>query len=261
MGHTRLGRLARTRRWLQVIGLLQAGATAAQIARATMIAAEQGFKAAANDPGLQQAFWLLTQLPLAARSPHFVERLREAGLQVSDKPSLMELMSSFSQAVETRTTRSGGRSDVGEMAEASAVEVLSRFMKPRTQNLFGTTSQDLQSALAGVGTHRQFSNLSQDFFANFTRRCLDYFVSREVANHVGPGERFPTLQGKRGFDEALQLHSVQASKIVEEFSGGWFSKTNWEKEGISRDAARDFLHVAMKKLVSELKQGASPDEA
>jgi len=103
MGHTRLGRLARTRRWLQVIGLLQAGATAAQVARATMIAAEQGFTAAANDPGLQQAFWLLTQLPLAARSAQFVERLREAGLQVSDRGNCRARSSRRIRPSPTRT--------------------------------------------------------------------------------------------------------------------------------------------------------------
>lgn len=260
MGHTRLGKLARTRRWLQVIGMLQAGASAAQVARATMIAAELGFTAAANDQGLLQTFWLLTQLPLAARSPAFVENLREAGLPVSDKPSPMELLSSFSQAVDSIAAKTGRRTDVGEMAETAALEVLTHYMEPRTKNLFGTTTQDVQSALASAGTNRQFSMLAQRFFANFTRRCLDYFVSREVANHVGPGQRFPTLQGKRSFDEALEAHSNQASRIVEDFAGGWFSKTNWEKQGISREAAKGFLHVAMKKLVSELKQGATRDD-
>jgi hypothetical protein len=65
-----------------------------------MIAAEQGFTAAASDAGLQQAFWLLTQLPLAARNSDFVERLREAGLPVSDKPSLLA-------AARERTTGGG----------------------------------------------------------------------------------------------------------------------------------------------------------
>ena len=49
MGHTRLGDLPRTRRWGEVVGLLACGASTAQVANATMDAAERGLNLAAEE--------------------------------------------------------------------------------------------------------------------------------------------------------------------------------------------------------------------
>ena len=38
------------------------------------------------------AFWLLTQIPEAARQSNFSERLWELGLTVSSKPTLLEIV-------------------------------------------------------------------------------------------------------------------------------------------------------------------------
>lgn len=68
MGHVRLGNLPRTRKWQEVVGLIEGGAGTAQVANATTTAAEKGLNLAAKDKGLVETVWLLTQLPLAARS-------------------------------------------------------------------------------------------------------------------------------------------------------------------------------------------------
>ena len=87
MGHIRLGKLARTRRWQEVIDLVGGSGSAAAVAGATLDAADQELSAAANDPGVLRAFWLLTQLPDAARSEDFGAALRDLGLEVSDAPT------------------------------------------------------------------------------------------------------------------------------------------------------------------------------
>lgn len=76
MGHIRLGNLPRTRKWQQVVALIEGGAGTAQIANATITAAEKGLKLAAEDKGLVETIWLLTQLPLAARSDNFAQALQ-----------------------------------------------------------------------------------------------------------------------------------------------------------------------------------------
>lgn len=259
MGHTRLGNLPRTRRWGEVVGLLACGAGTAQVANATMTAAERGLNLAAEDKALVETVWLLTQLPLAARAKNlkgFVSALRQAGLQVSDEPGVMEVVGAFSDAIDTRVSNNGGRTDLGEMAQMAASETIAKVVGTRTQSLFGTQPQDVQKALAGLATNRQFSELARQFFSRVTNRCLNYFLSRAVTYHLGEGKRFATLAQQAEFSKALEIHCRQASKIVEDFSGGWFSKTNWEQGGISREDARGFAHVAMRKLVDELKAGA-----
>src|ERR1035437_7015751 len=100
MGHTRLGRLPRTRKWQEVIGLVGAGADTADIAAATLYASMRGLKDAARDPALLRSFWLLTQLPLCARKADFVEELAHVGVSVTGEPTLMELVGGFSDAVD-----------------------------------------------------------------------------------------------------------------------------------------------------------------
>jgi len=260
MGHTRLGDLPRTRKWQQVVALIEGGAGTAQVANATMRAAERGFRLAAEDKGVVETIWLLTKLPLAAKSEDFAGALRNVGLEVSHTPGLMEIVGAFSDAVDRRLANNNGRTDLGEMAQMAASETMSKVIGSRTQSLFGTTPDDVKQAFSKLATNKQFSIFARDFFARLTNKCLDYFVSKAISYHVGEGRRFPTLAQQGDFTKALATHCYEASKIVEEFSGGWFSKTNWEKGGISRQDAARFAHVAMKKIVAELKEGAQPDE-
>lgn len=259
MGHIRLGSLPRTRKWQQVVALIEGGAGAAQVANATIAAAEKGWTQAVEDKGLVETLWLLTQLPLAGRSKDFAGALRSAGLQVSDSPSLMEVVGALSDAIDGRLALNGGRTDLGEMAQMAAAETLSKEVGLRTRSLFGTTPEDVQNAFSTLATHQQFSGFARQFFARLTTKRLDYFLSRAMAQHVGEGRRFATLAQQAAFSKALEQHCVEASRIVEEFSGGWFAKTHWEKGGISRQDAAGFTHVAMKKLLAELKEGARAD--
>lgn len=260
MGHVRLGNLPRTRKWQQVVALLEGGAGTAQVANATVTAAEQGLKLASEDKGLVETIWLLTQLPLAAKTDNFAEALRTVGLAISDSPSLLEVVGAFSDAVDKRLANNGGRTDLGEMAQMAASEMMTQFIGSKTQNLFGTTPEDVKNAFSSLATNRQFSIFARDFFARLTDKCLDYFVCRAIAHNVGEGRRFRTLAQEAEFKKALGTHSYEASRIVEDFSGGWFSKTNWENKGISRKDAAGFAHVAMKKIVAELKEGAHTND-
>lgn len=258
MGHLRLGELPRTRKWQQVVALIDGGAGTAQIANATISAAEKGLRLAGEDAGLVETLWLLAQLPLAARSDDFAGSLRDVGIEVGDTPTLMEVVGAISDAVDRRLASIGGRTDLGEMAEMAAAETLSRIIGERTQSLFGTTADDVKRELQRLATNRQFSGFTRAFFARLTERYLDYFLSRSLTLHVGEGKRFASLAQQAEFSKALGTHCHEASAIVEEFSGGWFSKTNWERGGISRTDAAGFAHVAMQKLAAELKRGARP---
>jgi hypothetical protein len=255
VGHIRLGELPRTRKWGEVVDLIAAEGDAASIAAATMRAADEGFQRAAKDEGVGRAIWLLTQLPLAARRDDFRERLKALGLVVTSAPGLPDLIGAYSDAVDSHMRRSGGRTDLGEIAQMAAAETLASTLGARTQTLFGAGPEDVRIALAGLATTRQFGQLARSFVANFTRRFLTFYLSRELPNHVGGSRRFANSSEQAEFDKALDLHCRQASRIVEDFAGGWFSKTNWER-GIGPADARSFAWVALKKVRAELRRGA-----
>jgi hypothetical protein len=253
MGHQHLGTLSRSRKWRDVIELISAGANVEEVAAATSAAAEQQMGDASDDTAVKHAVWLLTQIPIAARKEDFVVELRKLNLAVGDTPTLLEVVSSMSGAIDRHVARNGGRTDLGEMAQLSAVESLDAIAGRELSDLFGSSAQKTKAALAGLGTVKQFAVLSRDFFSRLTRRQLDYFLSRQLSQHVGLQSRFRTLREHRDFIKALDLHCRETSRIIKEFSGEWFSKTTYEG-GITEAKAGHFAHVAFKKMREELRQ-------
>ena len=259
MGHIRLGTLPRTQQWIQVLDLIGGGAGSPDVAAATMDASQRGLIRAAEDPGLVYTVWLLTQVPLAARSKDFVGRLRKLGLDVSDSPSLLEVVGAFTGAVDAHLHRTGGRTDLGEMAQMAASEALVALGTPANGDLFETTAPDVQQTIKSFSTAKQFSTLAREFFARLSRKYLTYFISRELSNYVSGDGRFSNIDSHAAFNKGLDLHCRQASRIIEEFSGGWFSKANYQG-GITQVKAAEFVHVALKKLRAELAKGQSSGE-
>jgi hypothetical protein len=259
MGHIRLGALPKTQKWNQVVGLIANGADVERIAAASADAAEHGLERASQDEGLAHAFWLLTQIPQAARQSNFSERLWELGLTVSSKPTLLEIVAAFTRAVDGHLREKGKRSDLGEMAQHAASETLASVAGRELPSLFGPTPTDVQKALAKLGTSDRFSIIARDFFSRVTSRSLGYFLSRELSKHVGPGKRFATISEHSDFNAALDLHCREASRIIKEFSGGWYGKTLQQEREITHDAARKFAHIAFKKLRTELRKRRDAD--
>ena len=106
MGHIRLGRLPATKRWQQVVALLSEGASVEQIAGASAEAAQSSLKHARDDTAVLQSFWLLTQIPLAARSPDFPHSLQRLGLGIGVSPSLFDVLGAFAAAVDRQSEKS-----------------------------------------------------------------------------------------------------------------------------------------------------------
>ena len=236
MGHQHLGKLPKTRRWLQVIDLISGGADVRDVAAATSAAAEQQMTDASNDPGVRHSVWLLTQIPLAARTDDFGSRLRQLGLAVSDDATLLEISTAAMGAVDGYIAKAGGRSDLGEYASLSMVESLDAVVGRQIGDLFGASPAKTKSVLAGFATEAQFAVLARDFFSRLARHVLSYFLTRELSQHVGVGRRFRTLQDHQVFQEALDLHCRESSRIIKEFAGQWFSKQVF-LGGINEDQA------------------------
>jgi hypothetical protein len=260
VGHIRLGTLPKSRKWNQVVGLIADGADVEHIAAASADAAESVLDRASDDIGLAHAFWLLTQIPLAARQADFPNRLRALGLDgLSVEPTLIEIIAAFGRAVDRHVHATGRRTDLGEMAQHAASETLASLAGRELPSLFGPTAADVQLALGKLGTSSRFSLVARDFFSRLTNRSLGYFLSRELSTHVGPTKRFAAIGEHSEFNAALDLHCRQASRIIKEFSGGWYGKTLYEKKEISQDDARKFARIAFKKLRAELRKRSDSD--
>lgn len=248
----RLGALPRTPRWREVVALLRdVKSSTAQIVSATAVAARVGLERAKGDEGLSYSFWLLCQIPLAARQDSFAGALRSVGLDVPDAPSAFDIAACFTQAVDSHLRLTGGRTDIGEMAQMAAAESLTSLPAGGEKGLFSTPAEDVQNAFRAHSTKTRFGYFAQDFFARFVNRLLAYHLSRELSNHVGPNQRFASISEHEQFKKGLERYCRQAARIVREYAGAWYSKTNYVS-GITLLKAKRFVAHAMGKLSDEL---------
>ncbi len=178
MGHVRLGKLRTSRKWRQVVALLERNANVAEIADAVSVAAEGELLSARGDPVLASTVWLLTQLPLAARSERFAAELASLGFTPGSEQSLLSVVAGLSRAVDSQISNANHRTDFGELARQAAAESLSTLVGARLPGLFGTSAADFQIELAKFATRDRFAVLTRDFFARLTFKTLDYYVSR-----------------------------------------------------------------------------------
>jgi len=112
-----------------------------------------------------------------------------------------------------------------------------------------------QETLRTFTTAKELSALAQEFFTRVTGKYITYFLSCELSNYVGPDSRFSNIDRHAEFNSGLDLYCRQASRIIEQFSWGWFSKGNFAGP-ITQKKAGGYVHIALKKLRAELAEGA-----
>lgn len=251
MGHLRLGKLPAGKKWKQVVELLRVGASVGELAASTADAAEKELDEAKGDPALAYTVWLLTQLPLAARSPQYRERLVELGFETGADQSALALTAGFAQAVDRNADRRG-RTDLGELARQAASESLASLIGATTPSMFGSSAENLQRELGRLASKDRFAGLARDFFARLTQKTLEFYISRELPQHVGPRNRITSIEQQIEFRTALERHCREASLIVEEFAGGWYSKSNF-RHTLTPATAQGFADYALTKMRDELR--------
>lgn len=269
MGHQRLGDIPKTQRWDAVVARVAAGGggggaggpaggggalvnEVGSVASEVLDAAEQGLDAAVNDPGLRFTFYTLTQIVLAARQPDWESELASLRIHLSAESSLFDLTSDVQTIIDDHIQRVGRRTDISEMAQKAAGEAIASLAGPRAKTLFGSGPEELKDAIHELSTKKGFSRLGQKFFGRFMCRFLNFYLSRITPQQVG-SERLTNTGALSEFNEALDTHCHQSARIVRDFCGEWYSKTEFQK-GITLEDTSGFMAIVVKKLQAELRK-------
>lgn len=252
MGHIRLGTLSQSKKWRDVIGLIDSDASLEDVAAEAAHASERNLKNASDDPTFQFVTGLMVRLPLLARAPGFEDAMADLGVGDNALQSVPALLASLSMAIDRNAFETGYSSDAGDLARSALLESLSVQLRDRLPSLLEPTPQEIRKALASFSSGQNFADLARDFFARLSYKSLDYFLSRELANHTGSGKRFATDAQRVEFERALSRHTFEASMIVKEFAGGWYGKHVWQQGTLSQDQINRFTRYAFKKMRSEL---------
>jgi hypothetical protein len=243
--------------------------TLAEVADATLDASLDGLELAKGDEGLAHCVYLLVRVTRAAREADFLVALDRAGVPTpagisglpdvpipggADDYRLFDLTCGFTAAVDRHLRDTRARTDVGELAQLAAAESLSALCWGEDEVLFdlkrGGTGGDapaVQEPLRNLSTRNGFARLAHDFFARLIRRYLEYHLSRELPNHVGPNRRFRDVDEHNDFLRALDEHCRRSTRVMREFAGDWYSLHNF-KGDVSVAKARGFAAHALDKV-------------
>ena len=146
MGHVRLGVLPKSRKWRQVVEELRLEAEIDVVASSAAHAADGALRTASNDPSFLHAFWLLTQVPLAARGPGFSQDLLRLGVQVPDHPSLMDLVAGIREPSIAMPANRGAHRPWRD-GSMSAVESFAALVGPSLPSLFEPNPGEVQRSV------------------------------------------------------------------------------------------------------------------
>jgi hypothetical protein len=262
MGHVRLGTLPKTRAWKNVIELIANEADVDEIAAATFEAADKAFESIQNDKGFLETVELMKELAVAAKSDDPLGHLKSIGIDLPDKPDVIDVGIALTDAVDRTIETKGIRSDFNELAHGALSSAVMSHLDERFGPMFPASGDEVLSALADLGKPSEFGRLTRSFFGKATNDSLSYFLSQHLGTQVGADQPFATVNRMDQFEQAMKTHCHEAAEIVERFSGMWFSKNFYLDDGeIESSKTKNFGAYAMTKMRAELKMRADNSDA
>lgn len=253
MGHNRIPVLERTRWWNDVVALLEEGGADDAVVAASARAAESDLLRAADDPVFVEAVRLLLNIPLAARSEAFGEALRDAGLPIGNHPDLLDIVAASTECLDRVRRGTRTRTDFGEIAARALTRTLTECIGDTLPGLFGATAEDVRLSVRRLSWSKGVSAFARTFFGHVVSGSLSCWLDRSLGHQIGEDRRFPTGAARDRFDRELDAYAFEATRIIREFSGGWYGKTLYDRGGLSSESAASFGAVALSKTVAELR--------
>jgi hypothetical protein len=257
MGHVRLGNPPTTRKWREVIDLLNAGdVDVSDIADAVEHASDRSLADAVNDPAFVEALWLFLKVPQAASSDDFAGELRKLHLPVPDNPTVTDLLAAFDEAIEgVRRRNRQSLTDFGLLAKDAAISALQSLISDRNPSLWEATREDERTTLATFASTERFGELAQRFFTNLLDGHLHYFLEREIPCHIGPGSFLQSVADTRYFERSVKGHCAETTVIMRAFARDWLGKNRFHLDkDLSRRDAAGFAAHALTKIRAELSR-------
>ena len=256
MGHERLGRLPKTKRWKNIVADIAlssaSDSSAIEIVEKTSDAIDSRFRRLHLDPGIQDVFSFLLTITVVSRSENPYENLTAFGVDLHGKPATPLTLA---QALSTFLKRGGGSNEYAELAKSAANKALANFYRQETiqADLFGSQEEPF-TVWRKASDGRGFCILAREFFSAFTTNYIKYFLDREASSAI------PSLQARNLFQNNIEAHiddvtshSFETSKITQSFAAGWYNK-NATKELPSSRKTSGFLSVALNKIRDSLSR-------
>lgn len=260
MGHNRGSRLAATARWTNVGALIAASRSVADIAAATVNAAESELATAADNAVFAEWVRLLATIPDAALSQKFSEGLRDLGLRVPDRPLAVDLIAAVGHRLDIVDAGSHTRSDMGELARRAMMGTLAAEFGTQPPGDFGVEPASARSAFGTLATPRGFAAIAETFFGRLAKETLSYWLDRTLSSHVGEGRRFGGFSERSAFDAELARHAGESAGVIRQMSAGWYEQASAAVVPISQQSAQLYATLALRRIYRELAMLRAGDD-
>jgi len=260
MGHVRLGKLPASKKWKEIVQYLADGnISVAELADRIAEACDKSFAVATNDPAFQKALHLLCQIPQAAKQDNISEALAKLGIQVPDNPTRTDIIVGFDGAIEN-TQRDGSKnitdlSDIAKQAGIAALNtLLQKTVPPLQMDFLKEPKSAVHRQLEESATAEGFGDLAQNFFATLAKNNIQYYIDRELPNHLGNNGFSHSIPDMTLFDQSLDRHCKEASFIMRTFARDWNANALYnQKKTLTQKDVNGFAHVAIDKMRKEFK--------
>lgn len=251
MGHIRLGRLPKRKNWNQVCDLLSSSSDSKNIAYSLSKAASNGLLQEDNQIGLFHTLRYLIKLVNASTTDAFDRALDDIDIHISSQDSGMSALGRILEKITSSVGQTEGSSYLDSIAATAFQETITKTVQQNAQTLFGCSVDDIKNAFRNYSTKTKFGEISRLFFSAYLSRTFQSLIDRAISEYIGQGRNFKQAGEVLEFQEALKTYCWDVSKIVEDFSGGWYSKHQWEGT-LSDDEIKRFSNYSLKKLLSEI---------
>jgi len=255
MGHVRLGRLPKTYRWKQVVtSLADNSSSLPEIVKLTSKASEKVLADTKNTEGLSHCFWLFTNIAQASRQGDFVEGLNNLGMNIKPDDSGVKILKQIFDSASISVRKNGNISVLDQIAIDSFKNAIHNTISAESTSLFGCNLDSIQRAFKKYSTSKQVSDLGREYFSNYMNNAFSFALEKELANSISKESRFQNSNDIQQFNAKLKQYCWDVSKIVEEFSGGWYGKHSFEGDIADKKKTKDFTSYVITKLLSEVQR-------
>lgn len=254
MGHNLIPTPANTILWNAVVESIYGGAEVDDVVTATASLAATHLREAADDPNYAKAIEILLKLPLAAREESFLAAARDLGLELGVSPDRTEIVFAIADLLDRHADAAGRVDDFSELTARALTAAFSDKIDDDLPGLIETNADDVVASLRRLSQPDRFTDLARSFFSRLFSEVLSIHLDRVLASHVGPNERFEHAGRLSDFSAALSTYVAETTRIIHEFSAGWYGKHAFTDAGLTDQKVSEFGFVALKKTLDELRR-------
>ena len=259
MGHTRIGRLNRSKKWKDVVKAFYDNDDYAQIASKVLDAASGGLnrERLSRDASYLKAVELLVEMGIGAQDKNFVDHMRSVGIPLSDNPSVQELNYKLGQAIDDAGWNQNSlKTDLGEYAKYALQATVSQVTKEYiAQDIPGLIQRPDKEVFNSFGKTVNLARMNQLFISKVTSGLLNDYISLIAPNLTGTTERVMSIHALDATYKALEQHCEETARVHLEYSKDWLGRHKYLLKDISGEKIKNHAIFMVDKMLRALKYG------